>query len=159
MTMAMERSIKGMSNEWLTPAYIIQNLGPFDLDPCAHPTHFTAKKRFVLPVDGLSQKWNGNVWLNPPYGPETQRWLKKLADHGNGIALVFARTDTKWFRDASAVCSGMKFLTGRIRFIPADGQNESNPAAPSLLIAYGKENAARLKHDYLDMPGVYMERR
>ena len=32
--------------------------------------------------------------MNPPYGKFTAKWLEKFINHRNGIALVFARTDT-----------------------------------------------------------------
>lgn len=28
-------SVKGQTEEWLTPPHIIKSLGPFDLDPCS----------------------------------------------------------------------------------------------------------------------------
>ena len=69
-------------------------------------------------------------------------WLEKLKYHGNGIALIFARTETKWFfehvwYDADAVL----FVKGRIRFYHVTGIQAGTPGAPSIFIAYGKENA------------------
>ena len=89
------------NDEWLTPPHILQALGEFDLDPCApivRPWE-TAKNHFTINDDGLKQKWFGRVWCNPPYGLEAAIWLNKLAEHGNGIALIFARTETKMFFD------------------------------------------------------------
>src|SRR3990167_7363837 len=83
-----ETPVRGATNEWHTPKFVIDAVGPFDDDP-AMPGQ----------TDGLERGWDGLVWLNPPYGPECERWMKKLADHGNGIALTFARTETKWFYD------------------------------------------------------------
>jgi hypothetical protein len=47
--------------------------------------------------DGLQKEWVGRVYLNPPYGKGMERWLEKLKHHGNGIALIFARTETQCF--------------------------------------------------------------
>lgn len=82
---------------WLTPRHILDPLGHFDLDPCAAAGWTTAEYHYILPTDGLRESWHGRVWCNPPYGAEAWRWLNKLADHGDGIALVFARTDIVGF--------------------------------------------------------------
>lgn len=87
----------GESNSWLTPPEIIAALGTFDLDPCAcvGQPWSTAETHLYPRDDGLSAPWVGRVWLNPPYGPATARWLQRLARHGDGIALIFARTETE----------------------------------------------------------------
>src|SRR5690349_17674464 len=92
----------GRSDTWLTPPHILKSLGKFDLDPCAAPSPRpwpTAKRHVELPTDGLSVEWKGRVWLNPPYGPQTGLWVERLAKHGNGISLTFARTETKFWHD------------------------------------------------------------
>lgn len=150
--------------EWLTPPEIIKELGPFDLDPCApkiRPWN-TAKHHYHLPAgplkkDGLDQEWFGRVWLNPPYGKQTGRWLKTLALHGNGIALVFARTETKKFFDwVWPYCSGILFLKGRLAFYTGDGiRAKSNAGGPSVLIAYGIKNAKILKASHIEGHFLY----
>jgi len=136
----------GFNNEtWLTPPGIIAAVGPFDLDPCAAPSPRpwpTASRHIELPEDGLAADWRGRVWCNPPYGAQAARWLDKLATHGDGIALVFARTETAMFQDhvwprAHAVL----FLRGRIAFCDRAGKPANSAGAPSVLIAYGERNA------------------
>lgn len=85
--------------EWLTPPELVQKLGEFDLDPCSpiNPPFLHATNNFTTNHDGLTQKWFGRVYLNPPYGRGMELWLEKLKYHGNGIALIFARTETKCF--------------------------------------------------------------
>ena len=129
-------------DEWLTPPSILWSLGPFDLDPCAPRERSwpTATPHFSINDDGLSHDWFGRVWLNPPYSKTTQ-WLERLADHGNGIALVFARTETRWFfthvwQRASAVF----FFKGRIAFYHSSGAVGGSAGAPSCLVAYGRLN-------------------
>lgn len=135
-------------DEWLTPPEIIRALGPFDLDPCApiNRPWPTAAKHYTILDDGLSQKWEGRVWCNPPYGPHTGTWLEKLREHGNGIAFIFARTETDvWFRHILGVADSVLFLQGRLYFHHVSGsQAKANAGAPNALIAYGKENAAAL---------------
>lgn len=137
------------TDTWLTPPEIIRALGPFDLDPCAAPDPKpwpTAGTHYTRPVDGLAESWFGRVWLNPPYSREAVKWLRKLADHGTGTALVFARTETSWFVEtvwnrAAAVL----FLHGRLHFHYASGERaEANAGAPSCLVAYGEADAQRL---------------
>lgn len=134
-------------DEWLTPPAIVQQLGPFDLDPCSPVVRpwDTAKTHFDVHVDGLKQPWFGRVWLNPPYGDQTFLWLKKLADHGNGIALIFARTETRGFHEQVwQRADALLFLKGRLKFFHVDGSQGGAANAPSVLIAYGQENARRL---------------
>lgn len=137
-------SHKGKTNTWLTPLSLIRTLGEFDLDPCGFPGHETAKRLICLPEDGLSTEWTGRVWLNPPYGKNTGLWLSKLEKHGNGIALVFARTDTKWFHDIAASADAVCFLSGRLSFLNERFEESSNAGAPSMLLSYGRENISAL---------------
>lgn len=148
--MGSHQSARMQNDEWLTPPQIINALWPFDLDPCApwRRPWDTARHHYTMRDNGLMQPWEGRVWLNPPYGRETGRWLEKLADHGNGIALIFARTETAMFfeqvwRKADAVL----FIEGRLFFHYVDGsQATANAGAPSVLVAYGQNNAEVLKH-------------
>lgn len=132
--------------EWYTPPEIFEALGiTFDLDPCSPPfnrcSYVPARNRISLPDDGLATKWDGNVWLNPPYGRQTPIWLKKLSEHGCGIALTYSRTDTSWFQDAARKSTGVIFIAKRIKFINGEtGQPGQQPGAGSCLIIYGEEN-------------------
>jgi hypothetical protein len=135
-------SHEGKTNTWLTPLPLIRELGEFDLDPCAYPGHATAKRLIVLPEDGLSAEWHGRVWLNPPYGREIGKWLKKLQDHGNGIALVFGRTDTAWFHELDPDL--IFFIQGRIKFLKPDFTEDTNAGHGSILLAFGRHNAGSI---------------
>lgn len=145
---AHERTDGG--DEWLTPPYILEALGHFDLDPCAPESHNRpwpmADSHFTKEDDGLVQEWFGRVWLNPPYGRETHKWVRKLAEHGNGIALIFARTETgTWFPWIWRKADALLFLDSRISFYRTDGaRSSSNAGAPSTLVAYGQHNATSL---------------
>lgn len=135
--------------EWLTPRHLLELIGPFDLDPCAPLVRPwpTAKKHYTIDDDGLLKVWEGSVWLNPPYGPKTGKWLAKLARHGDGIALVFARTETRAFHEHIwPKAHALLFLRGRLTFFNSDGSPGKNTAgAPSVLVAYGEANACRLR--------------
>lgn len=146
-------SKKALSDEWLTPRHILRALGPFDLDPCApvkRPWPM-AKRHYTINDNGLKQPWRGYVWCNPPYGDKAGRWVARLAHHGDGIALVFARTDTGWFFDGVwKQASAMLFLKGRVNFSHPNGSAAFNTAgAPSVLIAYGARATEKLKDSKL----------
>jgi len=142
--------VRGATDVWLTPPHIIDALGPFDLDPCAAPEPRpwpTAARHITLPDDGLLHDWEGFVWCNPPYGPETWRWLRRLAAHpGGGIALIFARTETEGFvREVWGKADAILFLEGRLWFHHPDGSRASgNSGGPSCLVGYGMRAAVRL---------------
>lgn len=152
MNVSFEKSIN-TTIEWLTPPDLVKKLGDFDLDPCTpvNPPFVHAKTNFNINDDGLKKQWFGRVYMNPPYGKGMEKWMEKLKIHGNGIALIFARTETKCFfnhiwNDAHAVL----FVKGRIKFYNTDGEQKGTPGAPSILIAYGKENADLLEHAHIE---------
>lgn len=153
--MGSHQSARMGSDIWLTPRPVLTALGPFDLDPCSAPDPLiwpTADRHYTLPVDGLSQPWFGRVWLNPPYGQQAWRWLAKLAAHGNGVALVFARTETGGFvREVWGKADAVLFLHGRLHFHHANGvRAAANSGAPSCLVAYGRNNVEALRTSGLD---------
>lgn len=139
------------NDEWLTPPEIIKTLGRFDLDPCAPSADrrpwATAIHHYSKQDDGLKQAWFGRVWCNPPFGKEAAKWLRKLADHGNGIGLIPARTETAMFYEsvwprADAIC----FIKGRPHFHYVDGMRApANSGAPICLVAYGPANVLALR--------------
>jgi len=153
MTKAMgftHDSADNQSVDWYTPKWIFDDLGiEFDLDPC-HPKEripwIPVKKYYSLEDNGLRSPWFGNVWLNPPYGRETTDWLKKMHDYRNGIALVFARTDCRWYHDYVVNADGLLFLKGRVKFVDGLGITKGSGAGSgSMLISWGENNTKILK--------------
>lgn len=147
--MGGHQSHRMQKDEWLTPPDLLAKLGQFDLDPCAPVTAPwpTASRTYTIIDNGLLQPWAGRVWCNPPYGAEAAEWLNRLASHGNGLALIFARTETKMFFDhVWEKADGLLFLRGRLHFHHVDGTRAAaNSGAPSVLVAYGRENADCLR--------------
>lgn len=153
------------SKEWYTPKYIFDALGlTFDLDPCSpgiDVVPWVPARQHITPAEnGRNAPWHGSVWMNPPYGSDTPKWMEHLAVHGNGIALVFSRTDTQWFHryipKADAIC----FIKGRVQFVPADkawdySMGTYKPVggcgAGSMLVAYGAANAGALLRSNLGL--------
>jgi len=127
------------NDTWLTPPDLIKSLGEFDLDPCSpidRPWD-TAKKHYTIIDDGLKQHWDGRVWLNPPYGKAMYIWIEKMSEHKSGIALIFARTETKGFHEhIFNKARSLLFFKGRIQFYTIDGVKAQNANAPSVLVSY-----------------------
>jgi hypothetical protein len=148
MSMGGHQSARMHKDEWLTPPSIVRALGDFDLDPCApidRPWP-TARQHYTIEDDGLSIPWAGRVWCNPPYGNKSGHWLDRLATHGFGTALIFARTETDtFFEQVWNRASAILFLRGRLHFHHVDGRRaENNGGAPSCLVAYGEHDATML---------------
>lgn len=150
---AYENLYQSGSNEWYTPAHIVQlsvkMLGGIDLDPCSNSKenpNVPAARHFVQADDGLSQNWSGKVFLNPPFGREIKEWVLKLHRHAQagevseGLALLPSRTDTEWF--AVLKTYPRCFLKGRICY------NDFETAAPfpSVMFYMGKRLPEFQKH-------------
>jgi len=148
MSLSGHQSAASKTDVWLTPPEILSALGEFDLDPCAPAVRpwSTAEQHYTQQDDGLSQPWFGRCWVNPPFGREAVKWLRKLRDHGNGIALIPARTETVMFYETVwGVSSGVLFVRGRPHFHYPDGSRAKfNSGAPIALVAYGAYNLLRL---------------
>lgn len=155
------------TDTWLTPPELIwgspkdgySGLGPFDLDPCTPEEGMpwpTASQMLKPSDDGLATPWpeDAFVYMNPPFGRGQDAWMKKMANHpGGGIALVFARTETRWFQTFvinHPNVSALVFQQGRLKFHRANGEVGNAPPAGPAWIAYGDEGARRLKHAVKD---------
>ncbi len=146
---------EGQTDTWLTPLSLVESLGKFDFDPCGYPGHNTAKNMICLPDDGLLAEWQGRVWLNPPYGRNIGKWLNKLERYNDGIALVFARTDTKWFQNLKP--DAIFFIKGRIAFLKPDKTINTNAGHGSMLIIYGVNNVMSVVYSKLEGKMVYQK--
>lgn len=127
---------------WETPLDLFDKINlvyNFTLDVCAVKDTAKCTKYFTPEIDGLSQKWVGNCWMNPPYGREQINWINKAYEESKNsfttiVCLIPARPDTKvWqdiiFKHASAIC----FIKGRLKF----GNSKDSAPFPSALIVFG----------------------
>lgn len=142
---------------WLTPRHIVEALGTFDLDPAGAPDWTLAERTYLLEngENGLDLPWEGRVWLNPPYGKEAWPFLRKMAEHQHGTALVFARTETEiFFETVWDQATAILFLKGRLTFLNGSTKEaaRANSGAPSCLVAYGDRDAEALRNSGL--PGA-----
>lgn len=130
------------SDEWYTPRDFFRqlnsDLGPFDLDPCATEENHVAPKFFTIENDGLLEKWEGKVFVNPPYS-RVSEWVERCwrasLNGGEGcvvVALLPVRTDTKWFHQFVYGQSEIRFVKGRLKF----GRSKNNAPFPSMIVIW-----------------------
>lgn len=140
-------------NEWYTPSAYIEAartvMGGIDTDPasCAQANATVkAEKYFDAKADGLSKKWHGRVFMNPPYAqPLIANFAKAVAEKFSNkeiteaIVLVNNATETEWFNEmikhASAVC----FPNGRIRFVNKEGKPSGAPLQGQAVLYFGSK--------------------
>lgn len=131
------------TDEWSTPQNLFDELNSefhFDLDVCATKDNAKCKKFFTKKENGLNQEWNGVVWMNPPYGREIEKWIKKCSEYNNiAVALLPARTDTKWFHDYIYHKSQIRFIKGRLKF----GNCKNSAPFPSMIVIFNKRRKAK----------------
>ena len=142
--MSFTSRTKSTRDDWQTPIHLVASLGTFDLDPCANclAPNRLAKAGYTKKDNGLTLPWHGRIWLNPPYGKEARKWLFRLSEHGNGIALIPPRVGAKWFHQiVLETCDAIFFYKGRISFVdPFTGKPVKGNNADSILVAYGQNN-------------------
>jgi phage N-6-adenine-methyltransferase len=155
----MVTRVKGLTGEieWYTPTQFIEAartvMGSIDLDPassCFAQERVKAENYFTLEDDGLTQKWFGNVFLNPPYAmPSIKQFVFKIVDSyktheiKSGVLLTNSATDTEWFHYALAAASAVCLTRGRISFIEAkDGEmiQKTAPTNGQAFFYFGKES-------------------
>ncbi len=111
--------ISNESDEWYTPSWMFTALSiEFDLDPCSPgnpPSTVPAKRHLTKADNGLTADWSGSVWLNPPFSSK-RPWYERMVTHGDGIALMPARTETLDLQTYMAAADALLFLRGRIYF-------------------------------------------
>lgn len=132
------------SAEWATPKAFFEELDKkynFDLDPCATKDNAKCKRYFTKDENGLAQDWGGcSVFCNPPYGRSIASWVEKCWSESRKqntlvVALLPARTDTKWFHEYIYNKAEIVFLRGRLKF--GDGKNSA--PFPSMLAIWKTE--------------------
>lgn len=121
-----EKNNEGDTTDWITPKWIIDAFNNkvdegmfFDLDPCASLSQPwpCARDSYTVEQNGLLQEWRGTVWCNPPYGSSIGVWARMMANHGDGVMLIFARLETSaWFDEIFTTADGFLFPKGRIAF-------------------------------------------
>lgn len=141
--------VSSNSNEWYTPPEYIEAarriMGQIDLDPasCEEASKVVqARRYFTVQDDGLQYDWPGRIWLNPPYGGLTAKFVSKLVEQyqqgitTEAILLVNAHaTDTNWFQSLwdHVLC----FTDHRINFYGPGGQPGKGSTHGSVFVYLG----------------------
>lgn len=126
---------------WATPQDLFDKLNEefnFQLDVCADENNHKCDRYFTKEVDGLKQKWFGTCWMNPPYGREISKWIKKAYETSLAgatvVCLLPSRTDTKWWHEY-CMKGEIRFIKGRLKF----GDSKNAAPFPSAVIVFGKQ--------------------
>ena len=128
------------SGEWETPQWLFDELDKefgFNLDPCCTHENCKTLLGYTKQEDGLSRDWAGSrVFMNPPYGREIGKWIKKAFESEAEVVvgLLPARTDTKWFWDYIYKKKNVeiRFIKGRLKF----GGSKNSAPFPSLIAIF-----------------------
>ena len=130
------------TNEWATPDSLYSRLnelfGPFTLDPCSTEENHKCRTFYTIEQNGLEQDWGGHtVFMNPPYGRCISDWIKKAheesqKDKTKVIALIPARTDTKYWHDYVMKARAIYFIKGRVKF----GDSKNTAPFPSAVVCF-----------------------
>lgn len=130
------------TDQWPTPQDFYDDLDAefhFETDVCADAANAKCARYFTVEQDGLAQEWTGVCWLNPPYGRELLKWLKKAYESSlNGatvVCLVPSRTDTKWWHQYAMRADEIRLIPGRLKF---GGSKNSAPFPSAVLVFRGK---------------------
>lgn len=145
------------TEEWYTPPDVLEPvialLGAIDVDPCSNShenPNVPATTIYTEEDDGLSQDWNGRVFMNPPYGREVAVWVEKaLMEIGSGnvteaIFLVASRTDTEWFNLLAERCEAWVTVKKRLHF---SGHKNGAPF-PSAVLWYHDGSTDKTLDDF-----------
>lgn len=127
------------TDEWATPLWLADALGPFDIDPCSNDrSHIKSVQACAIDGvddydsrDGLTFPWHGSAFVNPPYsnvGP----WAERLAAHeGHWVALVKLDPTTKWWATLMSASPTVAPFRKRIKF---EGPKAMTANFPSVLV-------------------------
>jgi len=126
------------TSEWETPQDLFDSLNKvynFDLDVCATSENAKCDKYFTKEQNGLNQEWRGGCWMNPPYGREIGKWVKKAYESSKTgatvVCLLPARTDTAWWWDY-CMKGEISFIRGRLKF----GGSKNSAPFPSAIVVF-----------------------
>jgi len=138
-------------NEWYTPAVYLDAarhvMGGIDLDPasCALANETVGAAEYFTKEDsGLSHRWDGTVWLNPPYaqpliGQFVDKLRLELPNIDAAITLTNNATETAWGETLLAECDAVCFPAGRIKFVDKTGVQSGAPLQGQMLCYFGPD--------------------
>jgi hypothetical protein len=137
------------SDDYYTPPWFFKVLDiSFDLD-VASPIggcHWIPAKTYYDPLsDGLSSKWFGRVFMNPPFS-HCSLWSKKFVNHRCGVAIL-PMTRAHWFNELwqnDEIKFAIPFQqNGLFKFLK--NGKPTNIFMPVIVLAMGKESIEAIK--------------
>lgn len=146
---------------WNTPPVVIaalsRALGSITLDPCSNTGSIVpASIAWILERDGdsLARSWRCSgsssrrrplVYVNPPYN-QIAAWVAKCAREAlehrlELVALVPARTETRWWNAAIDSGAVAGYWRGRLQFLSSGAKRKNSAPFPSALLYWGQRPA------------------
>ena len=144
----MDVHYSSKTDNWATPQTFFDRLNTefkFTLDPCADKDNAKCGKYYTADDDGLSQDWAGErVFMNPPYGRAISDWVRKAYEESTKgalvVALIPARTDTRYWHDYVMRAKEIRLVKGRLKF--GDGRNSA--PFPSAVVIWDGVDSQRV---------------
>ena len=140
------------NSEWYTPPEYIEAakrlMGSIEVDPASSDKAneiVGADIYYTKENDGLSKKWYGNVWMNPPYSqPTVSAFCNQFVENyrageiTQGCVFVNNATETAFMQNMLSVCAAICLVRGRVAFLDPEG-NPGNPLQGQTLLYFGDE--------------------
>lgn len=128
------------TSEWETPQDLFNELDKefhFHVDVCATKENAKCNLYWDKNDNGLSKNWDiHHCWMNPPYGREIGKWIKKASEANGGVVvcLLPARTDTNYFHEYiyNNPKAEIRFIKGRLKF----GDAKNSAPFPSMIVVF-----------------------
>jgi phage N-6-adenine-methyltransferase len=127
------------SDEWGTPLAFFDKVNSefnLELDVCANPSNAKLPLFITKEQDGLTADWfKTRCWMNPPYSkivPWIERADREAACGKLVVALLPAKTCTRWFHGHIYNKYEIRFIKGRLKF----GDSKINAPFPSMLVIF-----------------------
>lgn len=128
------------TDNWATPQDFFDRLNAefgFEVDVCALPSNAKCKKFYTPAMDGLKQDWKGICFMNPPYGREIAKWIKKAYESSLAgatvVCLIPSRTDTGYWHQY-CMKGEIRLVEKRLKF----GNAKNSAPFPSAVVIFGK---------------------
>ena len=140
----MDACLSSKKHDWGTPYDLFHKLNEefgFTLDPCASRHNTKCFKYYDVINNGLSKDWSGEtVFVNPPFGNQIKKWVKKSYEEfqkgATVVMLIPARTDTRWWHEY-CLKAEIRFIKGRLKF---EGAKHNAPFPSAIVIFRGKND-------------------
>jgi len=122
------------------------------LDVCANKKNTKCKNYFTEQDDSLTKEWTQTFFMNPPYSRVADFMKKAYYQHKknkvNGMILIFAKTDTKFWHSFIENKAEVYFIKGRIKFLKDGFKTKNSAPYPSCFVIYRLESSIELNRNF-----------